>query len=353
MNLRNNPLKQQEPDLEDQASDLFMARLEGRLSASEREAFEARLVADARFAAAFARLESSWEAVGRHATSPELMALREHAIARARKASARRWLLSARQSWSIGRGVAAAALILVGCGIAWQLSPLGYVPGVYKTGLGEQKSIELPDHSRLVLDARTRLRVQYSADARIVELQEGQAQFSVAKDPRRPFKVEAGAKTIIAVGTVFDVAYIDREVQVAMVEGRVAVLSRDEKPATGVPERDSKAMNSSSLELSAGEGLQVGPDGSAAILPKADIEAATAWRQGKVIFRDTSLAAAVHRLNRYSRQQVVIDDPELARMRVNGVFDSGDAPAFAEAMQSYLPVSADFSQASTIHLRAK
>ena len=65
------------------------------------------------------------------------------------------------------------------------------------------------------------------------------------------------------------------------------------------------------------------------------------------------MSDAVHRLNRYSRQQIVVDDPALARMKVSGVFDSGDAQAFAEAMQAYLPVAADFSRASTIHLRMK
>jgi transmembrane sensor len=94
-------------------------------------------------------------------------------------------------------------------------------------------------------------------------------------------------------------------------------------------------------------------DGAATVVPKADIEAATAWRQGKVIFRDQTLAEAVHRLNRYSRQQVVVDDPALAQMKVSGVFDSGDAQAFAEAMQAYLPVAADFSGSSVIHLRMK
>jgi ferric-dicitrate binding protein FerR (iron transport regulator) len=43
----------------------------------------------------------------------------------------------------------------------------------------------------------------------------------------------------------------------------------------------------------------------------------------------------------------------LARMKVSGVFDSGDAQAFAEAMQSYLPITVEFARGSTIHLRMK
>jgi len=66
--------------------------------------------------------------------------------------------------------------------------PYGYAPGQYRTAIGEQKVVDLEDHSTIVLDAATRLRVRYTPDARIVELQNGQAQFTVAKDPTRPFK---------------------------------------------------------------------------------------------------------------------------------------------------------------------
>jgi transmembrane sensor len=195
--------------------------------------------------------------------------------------------------------------------------------------------------------------VRFSADARIVELLEGQAQFSVAKDPARPFKVQAGAKTIVAVGTVFDVDYVDSQVHVAMVEGRVAVLTQTNRGAAAAPPSDSRASDLSPIELSAGEALLVGANGVATVLAHADVEAATAWRQGKVVFHDETMSDAVRRLNRYSRQQVVIDDLELGRMKVSGVFDSGDAQAFAEAIQAYLPVEADFSRASAIHLRMK
>jgi transmembrane sensor len=337
-------------DLEDEASEILMRRRKPTWSLADQRFLDARLARDSAFADAYQRVQESWDAVGRHATSPELMAMREQAIARARKVNVRRWSLPGARSWSRRRWAGIAAFLIAGA-VGWQLSPYGYDSGLYKTGLGEQRVVELADHSHLVLDARTRLRVRFTKDARIVELMEGQAQFSVAKDPTRPFKVEAGARTIVAVGTVFDVAYIDREVQVSMVEGKVAVLSRDESPLPAVAEP--KGGPADSVELSAGQGLEVRRDGSATVLPKADLEAATAWRQGKVIFRDESLAEAVHRLNRYSKQQVVIDDPVLAQMRVNGVFDSGDAQAFAETMQAYLSVAADFSQGSTIHLKTK
>lgn len=336
--------------LYDGASELFVRSRGASWVPADQLALDARLAGDPKFAEAFSRAQQSWDAVGRHSTSPELLALREQAIARARQASARRWSLPGAPSRS-GRWAAAAAIVICS-GIVWQLSPYGYEADVYRTSLGEQKVVELSDHSHIVLDARTRLRVRFSEDARVVQLLEGQAQFSVAKDPARPFKVDAGSKTIVAVGTVFDVEYVDSQVHVAMVEGRVAVLARSEQQRSSTASPELTSADASPIELSAGEALQVQSDGASTILPKADIEAATAWRQGKVIFRDESLAEAAHRLNRYSRQQIVIDDLALAQLKVSGVFDSGDAQAFAEAMQAYLPVAAAF-QTSTIHLRMK
>jgi transmembrane sensor len=346
------PTYMRTPDLEEQAADLYMRRCGVSWSKADQIVLDSRLADCPEFADAFGRVQDSWDAVGRYATSPELMALREQAIARARQASARRWSLPGARSRRFSAWATAAAVLVV-CGVAWQLSPYGYEPNTYKTGLGEQKVVELPDHSHIALDAQTRLRVRFTPDARIVELLDGQAQFSVAKDPARPFKVQAGAKTIVAVGTVFDVEYVDQQVQVAMVEGRVVVLSQDPVSSAKVPAADPRASNRLPIGLSAGEALQVRADGAAMVLPKADIEAATAWRQGKVIFRDRELAEAVHRLNRYSRTQVVIDDPALAQMRVSGVFESGDAQAFAEAMQAYLPVIVDNMNSSVIHLRMK
>jgi len=345
------PKDMQVPDLEAQAAELHTRRRGPSWSEADQSLLESRLADSPEFADAFGRVQDSWDAVGRHATSPELMALREQAIARARQASSRRWSLPAARSSRLKAWVAAAAVLVV-CAIAWQLSPYGYEPDTYRTGLGEQRVVELSDHSYITLDAQTRLRVRFTPDARIVELLVGQAQFSVAKDPGRPFKVEAGSKTIVAVGTVFDVEYVDRQVDVAMVEGRVAVLSQGTVTPANTPGAD-PASNQPAIELSAGQALQVRADGAATLLPKADIEAATAWRQGKVIFRNQELAEAVHRLNRYSRTQVVLDDPALARMRVSGVFESGDVHAFAEAMQAYLPVIADSSDSSVIHLRMK
>jgi len=71
------------------------------------------------------------------------------------------------------------------------------------------------------------------------------------------------------------------------------------------------------------------------------------------MFHAEPLSEAVRRLNRYSNLQIEIANPTLAAMHVSGVFEAGDALAFVEAVQAYLPARADYSSSNTIRLRLK
>lgn len=355
-------------NLEEEASETFVQRLHGEWTPVDQAAFEARLECDTAYADAYRRVEASWSSLDSHADSPQLMGYREEAIAYARKESGSRWFKENRYVRRPWRTAAAAVGISLAVAAVWQLSPYGYTPGQYVTGIGEQRIVELDDHSRITLDAITRLQVRYTRDARLINLKQGQAQFSVAHDPSRPFKVVAGNQTIIAVGTVFTVEYVDQKVHVAMMEGRVAVVPKqasgavsdstylasvDSSNAHGTPVKKTSAQPDSqgeAIELSAGEELHVARDGQTVVTPKADLEAATAWREGKVIIRTEPLSEAVKRLNRYSKMQIRISDGVLADKRISGVFEAGDTQGFISAVQRYLPVDADYSDSDTVRL---
>ncbi len=326
-------------DCAEQAGELLALRYLGKWTDEDQIEFERRVEQEPAFAAAVRRIERSYHSVGKHAASAELMAFREQALARTRRASARRWGGAGftSRAWRMAATMAGVGVVL---GIALELSPFAYRPGSFETRIGEQRTIGLSDHSHITLDSKTRLRVTFSEDARVVRLLDGQAQFSVAKDPGRPFKVEAGDRTVVAIGTNFTVEYVDREMRVAMLEGVVAVLRPVERQASPV-------------ELIAGDELRVRRDGRATVTPKSDIGAATAWRQGKVIFRNESLGDAIRRVNRYSTVQVGLEDAALAGLKVSGVFEAGNSREFAEALQGYLPLSADYSDPQTIWLKSR
>lgn len=370
------PASQEPVSIEDEAAAAYFQPMQGEWTQRDQDALEARLSADPAYAAAYRRVEKVWAALGTHAESPQLLARRQEAIAYARKVSGRRWLRTSPYTRGPWRAAAAVAGVALAVAAAWQVSPYGYRPGQYHTGIGEQRIVELEDHSRIELDAATSLRVHYSADARIIDLKQGQAQFSVAEDPVRPFRVKVGDRTIIALGTVFTVEFTGQKIHVAMMEGRVAVVAdsspnrsspdlRLRSPTTGeghpkpsplIPlkqlEREEVAQKEGeTIELSAGEELRVGRDGRTTLIPKADIEVATAWREHKVIFRTEPLGEAVQRLNRYSRVQIEIADDSLANQEISGVFDVGDTQGFVRDIQRYLPVTADSTDFGRIKLR--
>lgn len=350
-----SPVSDAAVSLEQVASDLFVQRLNGPWNAEDQLALERRLQADVAFANAYRRIQESWDSLDTHAEAPELMAHRAEALNFARRVAARRWLKKAHYSqrgWRVAASVVAGVIALAAI---WQLSPYGYRPGVYLTDIGEQRILELDDHSRVALDAATKVRVRYTDESRVVELQQGQAQFSVARDSTRPFKVVAGDQTIVALGTVFTVEYLGQNVHIAMMEGRVAIVPR-EAAGQGTAEAGAKSPSTAAvpadpIELSAGQALRINGTGESAFIPRADIEAATAWRQGKIIIRKERLDEAVLRLNRYSHLQIQVDDPQLAARQVSGVFEAGDTHGFLSAIQRLYPVTADYSQADKVRLR--
>ena len=66
--------------------------------------------------------------------------------------------------------------------------------------------------------------------------------------------------------------------------------------------------------------------GSAAVTPSAiaDVAAATAWTQRRLIFEATPLSAVVEEFNRYNTRRLVIAAPRLSSFHVSGVFSSTD-----------------------------
>src|SRR3546814_2677891 len=121
---------------------------------------------------------------------------------------------------------------------------------VCSSDLGEQRTIELDDGSRLTLDTQTVLVERYSPRERRVDLQQGQAQFEVQGDPARPFVVHASGGTVTAIGTRFQIRVADTGTLVTLLKGHVRVASHQ---VDGTEQAAS---------LQAGQSLRIGADGT-------------------------------------------------------------------------------------------
>jgi len=286
-----------------------------------------------------------------HAMASELNHLASQATGAGRTAHPRRRFLAA----------AFCAVVLVIAGAVWWQAER--FPS-YATDVGERLSITLADGSTVDLNARSRLRVEFSKEERRVELIDGQALFQVAKDKNRPFTVSSGDAVVRAVGTQFDVLRKPTGTTVTVLEGRVAVYSTahvdsaaptpGSAPPTNVGSAQvsghsaaaplvSKSPSSGSMPqlpsnppgltdpsgaatifVSAGEQVTVIPAEVVATPQHADIAAATAWMQRRLIFDGSRLSEVVQQFNRDNRRQLIIEDAQLSDFHVSGVYSSSD-----------------------------
>lgn len=168
---------------------------------------------------------------------------------------------------------------------------------------GRRGSVSLEDGSTVHLNAGTVLAVRVDAASRRVELVRGEAVFDVAKDPARPFVVEAGGARAAALGTVFMVRRLrDRAARVTVLEGRVAV-----------------AAGAAELELHADESVEAT---GASLGPRraVDAEDAAAWRRGMLVFREQALDEVLAEIDRYTPYRIDAQLGSSAAERVTGTF---------------------------------
>lgn len=255
--------------------------------------------------------------------------------------------------------LAASVLITLASLSAWLITQRN----VYSTGVGEQRSLRLEDGSTVEINARSRIAIRYSEHERHIELLDGQALFHVAKNKTRPFIVRSGPTQIQAVGTQFDVYRKKSGTVVTVLEGRVAVTSHSpanpsetahpkqvsaeelsgaadhaeerqleylksdssDSPRSSGPSRESQPSIPARDEVFLAAGQQLTVSSTAAGLAQAaDIAAATAWTQRRLIFARTPLSEVVEEFNRYNTTPLVITDPSIASTEISGTFSSSD-----------------------------
>jgi len=170
----------------------------------------------------------------------------------------------------------------------------------YQTDFGESRWVTLSDGSTIALNARSKIQVSFSQHERSVELIAGQVLFEVAKDARRPFVVRSRAAMVRAVGTQFDVYKRPTSTTVTVAEGRV-VVQRETQPDPGAASANPRQPAREATYVSAGEQVTVTAQ-SISRPHLADVTAATAWTQHRLIFDGARLRDLAEDLNRYNRR---------------------------------------------------
>jgi transmembrane sensor len=221
----------------------------------------------------------------------------------------------------------AAGVLLAAAGFSW----LGWryaqdwQSESYATAVGARQQVALADGSVLTLNTATHLRTLVNGSGRKVWLEDGEAYFDIAHDKKHPFVVIAGDRRITVLGTRFVVRRQGDQVNVVVEEGRVQIASAQD-------EKSSKAVAPTLLTRNQ---AAVANAGNVLVVPKApkQIDDELSWRQGKLVFDQTTLGDAATQFNRYNTHKLVIVDAAVARIRIGGSFDANNMGGFVALLK--------------------
>lgn len=193
----------------------------------------------------------------------------------------------------------------------------------WRTDVGQTKNLTLADGSIIQLNTNSQVKVTYSSGKRQVELIQGEAMFTVAKDPLRPFEVNAQGTITRAVGTQFNVWSKPSGVDVDVLEG-IVELERNQQLSS---------------PISAGQRITY----NVKVFGKLESnlsDRAMAWAAtGNIPFHNTPLIEAITEFNRYHKTKMMIE-PGLEQTKLSGTFSSADQKGFLFTLDKGFSIAA-------------
>ncbi|MHC8319559.1 FecR family protein [Pseudomonas sp. GB2N2] len=216
--------------------------------------------------------------------------------------------------------------VALGLGLFSGLNQPSPYTAEFATALGERRQVTLPDGSVIDLNSRSRLQVRFEKGQRSIELTHGEAMFNVAHDGARPFVVEAGSGKVTVTGTRFDVRRGVNDTRVVVEQGTVKVQGQ------AAPENEF-------ISLTAGLGTRVDAQGKVAAAYAVNPAELTAWRSGKLVFNNASLAEVAEEVSRYREKPLTVSNDTVGQLRLTSVFKSDNTDALLKALPTILPVA--------------
>ena len=308
----------------------WLARADAGMSAEQQNSFQHWLTADPRHAAAWSELGETWQAFDNVRRSGDSVAM-VHELAR--RKFRRRW----KTSIAVASITAAAAVAVVFLLVRPE-------PNRGIISRTEQRVLE--DGSIVELDRGAEIAVNFEPNLRSVRLVHGQALFTVAKNPARPFVVSTDRVSVKAVGTAFSVQAGSDAVNVLVTEGKVAVAQAQSTSTAAEP-----------VLVGAGYRLVVPSETSptapvAEAIAPAEIDRRLAWRGPRVELSGTRLRNAVELFNRESSVHLKISDDKVGDVKLSGVFRADDAVGFARLLEANYDIVTE-QHGDVVELRAK
>ncbi|WP_423126557.1 FecR family protein [Gaoshiqia sp. Z1-71] len=174
--------------------------------------------------------------------------------------------------------------------------------------LGDKTAVVLPDSSRVILNSGSKLTFNnnFKNGSRQVML-EGEAYFSVRKDPRNPFRVNTSAIDIEVLGTEFNLkAYAgEATTTTTLVSGSLKVTGNNK--STIIEPSQKLIFDKESRQMQ--------------VVELADLSPETEWKDGRLVFRNQSLEELEHELERWFDVEIEFADEQVKNRRFTGTVE--------------------------------
>ncbi len=230
----------------------------------------------------------------------------------------------------------AASVILLAGWLLFQFSVgLGHGSETYRSGIGEQRQINLSDGSSVILNTNSQIRVEAMSPSkpRLVYLDFGEVLFSVKSDPDWPFTVNTKNGAVRVLGTQFSVRADSTDTVVTVVEGKVAL-------ADSLIDNSATAPFNPYTTLIADQQLSIAQAAQGVSPDKVDAKSLTFWKEGRLVYNGVVLSQVVKDLSRYFDGEIILGDGVLGTKKVVAVIELQDKISTMAAIESAFNVVA-------------
>ena len=178
-----------------------------------------------------------------------------------------------------------------------------------ETQIGEMSSCILPDSTKIWLNYNSKIQYQVaeSTSGKIRQVQvTGEAFFDVAKNKKIPFEVYTSGTKVKVYGTQFNVKQRSEDLEVTLIEGSMAVFTKD---------------NVKVSQLVPGDQVKLDKEGQLISKQLIDVSQIMLWKEGRYEFKDVTLEKIIMHLNELYDVNIMIENSKLKNERFRCVID--------------------------------
>jgi ferric-dicitrate binding protein FerR (iron transport regulator) len=228
--------------------------------------------------------------------------------------------------------VAASLTLLMIVSIVFWYNYVRFEPIVYQTKYGQMQTIVLPDGSKVILNANSRLEINREwkkTENREVSLV-GEAFFEVEKKPatKQKFIVHTADLDIVVLGTSFNVSDRYAKTKVVLKEGAITLRLNNKQ----------RVENEQEIVMQVGEMVEFSKKENKLVKQRVNAEKYASWKENKLIFEDTPMQEVALLIQENYGLEVSFEDESLSKRKITGTIPSQNLQILLSSLETIFDV---------------